>query len=94
VLDVRLSTAALGAGGEIVVLVQDVTSERRQQAELHELAHRDHLTGLPNRRSLEERLARLDEPDHGDTWLLALDVDNFKSVNDLGGAHARRRDAP
>jgi diguanylate cyclase (GGDEF)-like protein/PAS domain S-box-containing protein len=84
-LHVRVSTAALGAGGEIVVLVQDVTSERRQQAELHELAHRDHLTGLPNRRSLEEQIKRVEVAEQGATWLLALDVDNFKSVNDLGG---------
>ena len=85
-LDVQVSTAALGSGGEIVVLVQDVTSERRQQADLYELAHRDELTGLPNRRSLEERLAQLETPEqHGTTWLVALDVDNFKSVNDLEG---------
>lgn len=84
--DIRVSSAPLGtADGEIVFLAQDVTRERRHRAELHELAHRDTLTGLPNRRSFEEQLVAAEEHRAGGTWVVLLDVDNFKSVNDAAG---------
>lgn len=49
--------------------------------ESHRLAFRDGLTGLPNRRALEERLRAL-----GGTYTLAMaDVDHFKRFNDTHG---------
>jgi diguanylate cyclase (GGDEF)-like protein len=56
--------------------------------EVEQLATRDHLTGLANRRLLEETLAlevprsaRAERP----VSLLVLDVDHFKAVNDAHG---------
>jgi diguanylate cyclase (GGDEF)-like protein/PAS domain S-box-containing protein len=59
---------------------------KRQLAEkLYQAAH-DELTGLPNRRSLNTRLAgALEEGEP--TALLLLDLDRFKEVNDVLGHH-------
>ncbi|WP_157448819.1 GGDEF domain-containing protein [Deinococcus peraridilitoris] len=71
------------------------TNVRLEQAmeELRELATRDPLTRLPNRRSALERLAqeksralrRLDEG--GGLCVGLLDIDHFKRVNDTYGHH-------
>jgi diguanylate cyclase (GGDEF)-like protein len=51
-----------------------------------ELALQDALTGLANRRALEERLGvALDEG--GEVTLLLCDVDNLKGLNDIRGHH-------
>lgn len=58
----------------------------RELATLREAASRDHLTGLPNRRSFEERLDGLLASE--DPFCVALlDLDKFKAVND-GWGHA------
>jgi diguanylate cyclase (GGDEF)-like protein len=57
-------------------------------AENEYLASHDPLTGIPNRRLLEDRLeqalARADRQHHK-VAVLALDLDNFKDVNDTFG---------
>jgi diguanylate cyclase (GGDEF)-like protein len=62
------------------------TTEARQQAQLyHEQARRDPLTGLHNRRHVEEQLPALIERStrDGDPLIIALvDLDDFKRVND------------
>ena len=61
---------------------------RQHLARIEELAYTDPLTGLPNRRRLEERMesalwqARLDG---GAVALLFADLDGFKAVNDAFG---------
>jgi len=57
-------------------------------AELHSAATTDALTGLMNRRALEERLRQelqRGERHHLVTSLVLIDVDHFKSVNDTLG---------
>ena len=58
--------------------------------ELHELreeAHRDHLTGLYNRRRFDQELARccaaMDET--APVSLVLVDIDHFKRINDMHG---------
>jgi diguanylate cyclase (GGDEF)-like protein/PAS domain S-box-containing protein len=74
----------------IYVLSTDATSAREYERQLHALAHSDHLTGLPNRRSYEERLEEaVARARRGATPLALafLDLDNFKQINDgLGRA--------
>ncbi|MBN7796073.1 GGDEF domain-containing protein [Parahaliea mediterranea] len=61
---------------------------RASESKLAELARRDPLTGLPNRREFDEALtemrSRLDR--FGERWsILAIDIDHFKAVNDTYG---------
>jgi diguanylate cyclase (GGDEF)-like protein len=44
-------------GGETMALRQDVTTRKRSEHRIHELAFNDALTGLPNRQSFFQRLA-------------------------------------
>jgi len=72
----------------IYVLSTDATSAREYERQLHALAHSDHLTGLPNRRSYEERLVQaIARARRGATPLALayLDVDHFKQINDSFG---------
>jgi len=55
--------------------------------ELRELADTDQLTGLLNRRSLEERVRRRHADGSAQAVVILLDVDHFKSIND-GQGHA------
>ncbi len=81
-------TGRPGAGGEVLVMLDDIAD--RKQAEWHTLhtAQYDSLTGLPNRNLLQERL------DQSMGWagrhgrraaLLLLDLDQFKDTNDTAG---------
>ena len=72
----------------IYVLSTDATSSREYERQLHALAHSDHLTGLPNRRSYEERLVQAISRSRRSAMPLALaylDVDHFKQINDSIG---------
>jgi len=74
---------------ELEIRVQVRTAELQDAlAENEYLAYHDALTGMPNRRLLEDRLeqalARADRRPHK-VAVLALDLDNFKEVNDTFG---------
>ncbi|WP_430791253.1 putative bifunctional diguanylate cyclase/phosphodiesterase [Actinoplanes sp. G11-F43] len=82
----------LGAAVECLAVVarqylalEDVRSYtlrlRESEAHFRELAHTDPLTGLANRRGLQEALRSSVER----TALIGIDLDGFKSVNDLRG---------
>lgn len=69
-------------------VLMDVTAQRRAQERIDHLAFHDELTGLPNRRLLDDRLhqamaaaSRSDRP----LALCYLDLDGFKAVNDCHG---------
>jgi diguanylate cyclase (GGDEF)-like protein/PAS domain S-box-containing protein len=72
----------------IYVLSTDATSAREYERQLHALAHSDHLTGLPNRRSFEERMVQAIARARRSAMPMALaylDVDHFKQINDSLG---------
>ncbi len=71
--------------------MQDVTERRRFEGQLQHLADHDPITGLFNRRRFDEELEReLASAQRYSTGgaVLALDLDNFKYVNDTLGHSA------
>lgn len=70
----------------LMVCVAVLRTRHEAQANLRRytnLAHADHLTGLPNGRVLEQALSQYGQLERG--CLLLLDIDRFKSVNDTHG---------
>jgi diguanylate cyclase (GGDEF)-like protein len=69
----------------------EVRQQRSQLGQVTKLARTDALTGLPNRRSLDEELPReLARARRQGTPVCAvmLDIDHFKEFNDSKGHHA------
>jgi diguanylate cyclase (GGDEF)-like protein/PAS domain S-box-containing protein len=70
----------------VVIVSQDVTRQRLEALRLVELAQRDPLTGLLNRKGFERFLERQLLQGHGPSLgLLYVDLDDFKPVNDRYG---------
>ncbi|MBA3024007.1 MAG: EAL domain-containing protein [Gammaproteobacteria bacterium] len=69
-------------------IIHDITERQRLEQQMHELAFYDVLTGLPNRRLLLDRLhkalATCDRT-RRHAALMFLDLDHFKTLNDLHG---------
>ena len=72
----------------VVETLRDMTAEKQAQLALEQLATRDGLTGLANRRCFDDtlqaewaRAMRQKQP----LSLLMVDVDNFKAYNDANG---------
>ena len=89
-LDVRVTRLAQadGTSQATVAVVRDVTEVERLRSELAELAVRDGLTGLHNRRHLDRVAGRLVAAAHRSGEPLTavmVDVDHFKQVNDTHG---------
>ncbi len=71
-----------------IAIQRDISDRKKAEAELHQLAYYDPLTGLPNRRLLTDRLARTEAQFRKDSQisaLLYLDLDHFKTLNDTQG---------
>jgi diguanylate cyclase (GGDEF)-like protein/PAS domain S-box-containing protein len=81
-----ISAAGDGAGrqGGLVLVSRDVTTQRREE----HLATHDALTGLPNRRMLNDRLYEAFARGCRTGWTVAvlfIDLDGFKPINDRYG---------
>jgi diguanylate cyclase (GGDEF)-like protein/PAS domain S-box-containing protein len=84
----RLVSDDKGEPTHYVSLHSDVTRQREREQKLHELAHHDALTGLPNRLLFSDRLSQAlfqaDRRGKGFS-VFYIDLDNFKPINDRWG---------
>lgn len=82
---VVVSSSLITDGAEPVtaVMAHDISERRRFQERLAHQAHHDALTGLPNRPAILDALDRSESD--GAIAVLFVDLDGFKSVNDMQG---------
>lgn len=97
VIDVEIHSCAMKIGGKLVLigLLMDVTGRVRAERKMHALQEKlreqsthDALTGLYNRRYLDETLGRelISAERHGHPVSVIMgDLDHFKAVNDRYG---------
>ncbi|HEY6966463.1 MAG TPA: PAS domain S-box protein [Burkholderiales bacterium] len=82
---------ASGRVYRMIGVSQDITDRKRQEEEARFLAYHDTLTGLPNRRLLDDRLRQavfLAQRRDSRVAVMVVDLDNFKQVNDALGHRA------
>jgi diguanylate cyclase (GGDEF)-like protein/PAS domain S-box-containing protein len=83
--------AVLSPKGDVTHYVgsfSDITHNPEAEAEVHRLAYYDPLTGLPNRRLLNDRLSQaiaLSETTQSYGALLIVDLNNFSAINSTRG---------
>lgn len=79
---------AAGKVHRIIGVSRDITGQKRRDEGVYFLAYHDSLTGLPNRRLLQDRLSQAlysAQRRDGKVGALLIDLDDFKQVNDSGG---------
>ena len=89
-IPVEIYAQTIDYGGSIarVVAVRDIRERRTAEAKIRHMAHHDSLTGLPNRSLFHDRLAQavaFARRNSVAVTVLCLDLDRFKTVNDLTG---------
>ncbi len=87
VLDVVLVRAPDGVPQHFVIQMRDITESRLQSEALAHRAMHDPLTGLANRSLMQDFLQRACEPPDapGRVAVIAVDLDEFKQINDRYG---------
>ncbi len=87
-IPVSISVSAIGVESvsNYVVVLSDLTQQKKVERELTKLANYDHLTGLPNRILMQDRIKQaIVHSQNTSIALLFIDLDRFKQVNDSFG---------
>ncbi|MDB5360351.1 MAG: putative signaling protein [Rhodospirillales bacterium] len=87
-VEIFAQTIDYGKGTARVVAVRDIRERRAAEAKIRYMAHHDALTGLPNRSLFHDRLDQavaFARRNGVAVTVLCLDLDRFKTVNDLTG---------
>ena len=80
---IEVLATTLGVADRFMTIKDERDSARTEARVLESLSERDALTGLLNRRVIEDRFVRLRA--EGFTSLAVIDLDHFKAVNDIYG---------
>ena len=76
---------------KVFTIARDITERRRLQDKIAKMAFYDHLTGIPNRRTFDDKLQKaIQKADHSGkkVAILMLDGRKFKQINDQFGHDA------
>jgi diguanylate cyclase (GGDEF)-like protein/PAS domain S-box-containing protein len=87
-VEVTLSRTIMDGSEMTVAFLADITKRKMAEDQIRHLAHHDALTGLPNRALMNDRLeqALAAAGRQGSAvWVLFLDFDRFKLINDSLG---------
>lgn len=69
----------------VVIVFRDFTEKKQKQKEIEYLSFNDYLTGLYNRRYIEDAIKRLDTERNLPLTVMVLDVNGLKLTNDAFG---------
>lgn len=69
----------------VVIVLRDISEKREKQKQIEYLSFRDQLTGLYNRRYIEDAVTRLDTRRNLPFSVIILDVNGLKLTNDAFG---------
>ena len=85
----RLSvTGPDGTPQYLIAVINDLTERKHNEQRIEHMAHHDALTELPNRAAFNDRMVstiRLASVSGENFALLSMDLDRFKSINDVFG---------
>tara|TARA_R110002050_G_scaffold1244_5_gene8734 strand:+ start:19641 stop:21146 length:1506 start_codon:yes stop_codon:yes gene_type:complete len=87
----QLSESLDGRSLELMADIRDISERKKTELALYDLAHKDMLTGLPNRVSFEliaSKIIDLANQNQNNIALLFVDLDGFKLINDAYGHQA------
>lgn len=86
--EIGISQASSPKGTYFTAILHDISTHKKIESDLRQLATTDPLTGLANRRQFQEALTvewQRVRRYHGSATVLMLDIDHFKCINDTYG---------
>lgn len=73
----------------VIAVCRDITERKKTEEMIRYMAYHDPLTGLPNRKTIDDTLRNLmDENKKSMFAIMFIDIDNFKGINDTMGHDA------
>jgi diguanylate cyclase (GGDEF)-like protein len=84
----QLSESLDGSSLELMADIRDISERKQSELALYDLAHKDILTGLPNRASFDlvaSKVINLAKQNKSNIALMFIDLDGFKLINDAYG---------
>jgi len=91
-LDIEMSISPIRDQGKrqegIAIVFRDVSDKLKKQKEIEFLSYHDYLTGLYNRRYMDQAIQDLDKDRYLPLGFMVFDVNNLKEMNDEHGHQA------